>query len=280
MFGFLSFTKIPRVIVPESEFQWFVEIGSKTDEEIVGPLIGFPDTIAKEFVVVSILKYRAKESKTSVEYNLLDNSYIPAGLENLGTIHTHPGFGAYLSEQDRRNLQKHRTERIAIVVDPVRDEANVYIKDNGEIVKGQLIVAEDWEVYNMFKCVIFYRDGIPFRVYVPVEMNEFGRLIIRKHIVNRHCSDVLYGTDDLVIENGVAYFKNPKMIALKYKDKVPLYYFNIRGTYGEWFDSVVVNGIIDYNFTKVYVIRGGRRWLFKDWRSEEVRDGITGVHVV
>jgi len=264
------------VLIPESEFCEFLKLGEEAgNKEIVGALIGLNHN---NYLICSILKYRSASTPTSVTYNQLENSFLPAGLENLGTIHTHPGFGAFLSGTDLSNLRNRNLNRIAVVLDPKNLDVKAFDKEGNQI---KLKIVEDHEVLSKIKVLSFYRYGIPFRVYLPPELDEIGRTVIKDHIDRRYSDSQLLGIHQLVECGPFIFYKEPRIIMLKYRNKVPLYFAvkNIQ-TYDRWFSSVVMNGIIEFDFTKCIVRRNGKTipsdYIFR----EVIRDGITEFYLL
>ncbi len=270
---FLNFCRVncECVVIGETELLEFYEAAVKAGEnEIVGALIGIATD--KEYLILSIFKYKSVSSRTSVTYNQLENSFLPAGLENLGTIHTHPGFGAFLSDTDIENLRKLKLNRIAVVMDPKKFKIKAFNKEGRQI---KLKVVEDYEILSRVKVKVFYKYGIPFRVYTLDSINYHLKMItIKSHIDSRYSDSQLFGIYDLDDSESVVYYRTPRVISLKYRNKVPLYFF-IKNpiTYSEWFRSVVVNGFLDFEFTNFTVTRSGKKVNLD--MKEVVRDGLT-----
>ncbi|ADB57675.1 Mov34/MPN/PAD-1 family protein [Archaeoglobus profundus] len=169
------------VLVSETELLDFYEAAVKAGEnEIVGALVGV--VTDEGYLVLSIFKYKGTSSPVSVTYNQLENSFLPAGLENLGTIHTHVGFGAYLSSTDLANLRKSKLNRIALVMDPKKFEIKAFNKNGKQI---RLKVVEDHEIFSKVKVKIFYKYGIPFRVYTLASADYLEKATVKYHIDSR-----------------------------------------------------------------------------------------------
>ncbi|ADB57674.1 hypothetical protein Arcpr_0609 [Archaeoglobus profundus DSM 5631] len=84
----------------------------------------------------------------------------------------------------------------------------------------------------------------------------------------------LFGVYDLNEEESIIYYRKPRVVSLKYKNKVPLYFFVKNAiTYSEWFKSVVVNGFLDFEFTNFTVTRNGMKVRLN--MEEVVKDGVT-----
>lgn len=258
------------VLISETELLEFYEAAVKVGKnEIVGALVGIATN--EEYLILSIFKYKGVSSPTSVTYNQLENSFLPAGLENLGTIHTHVGFGAFLSDTDIANLRKKKLNRIALVMDPEKFEIKAFNKDGKQI---RLEIVEDHEIYSKVKVKVFYKYGIPFRVYVLDSMDYLEKAIVKSHIDSRYSDSQLFGVHDLNEDESIIYYQKPKIISLKYRNKVPLYFFIKNAiTYSEWFKSAVMNGFLDFEFTNFTVTRNGMRVSLN--MEEVVKDGVT-----
>jgi len=264
------------VIIPESEFCEFLKLGEAAGKkEIAGALIGL--NYSGNYLIHSILKYRSNSTPVSVTYNQLENSFLPAGLENLGTIHTHPGFGAFLSGEDLSNLKNKNLNRIAVILDPETLDVKAFNKEGDQI---KFRVVEDHEVLKKIRVLSFYRYGIPFRVYVPDEVDEIWRAVIKYHIDTRYSDSQLLGIYHLKENNSYIYYEKPRIILLKYRNKVPLYFsIKNRSTYNEWFNNAVMNGVIEFEFTKFTVRRNGEAITLEYVFEEVVKDGITEFHM-
>ncbi|MBO8183805.1 MAG: Mov34/MPN/PAD-1 family protein [Archaeoglobus sp.] len=262
------------VIIGESEFLEFQKMAEKAGQrEIVGALVGFESN--GSFIVLNIFKYRGNSSASHVEYNQLESSFLPAGLENLGTIHTHPGFGAFLSPTDLENLRSKKLNKIAIVLDPTNMDLKAF-DVNGKQIKLEIV--EDYEIFQRIKIMTFFKYGIPFRVYLPNEDYDLNAKI-KSHIDKRYGDSQLQGIYSLVTNDSLIYYMRPKLIVLKYRNKVPLY-FPIKNSISlrEWFNSFVLNGILDFSFRKCVILKNGKRMPI-DVLEEVVKDGVTECHL-
>ena len=168
MFQLLKFCRLKdtqNVIIRELELLEFYELGRNTKDEIVGALVGLNTN--ENYLILNIFKYKGSSTHTSVRYKQIENSMLPAGLEILGTIHTHPGFGAFLSETDLRNLKEKKLNKIAIILDPENFDLKAFGKDGRQMT---IDVVEDYD--TQIKFCTFYKYGIPFKVYMPNKLNE------------------------------------------------------------------------------------------------------------
>ena len=262
----------PTVIIGENElYEFYKESIMAGKNEIVGALIGM--VFNESFLILNVFKYKGDSSHTSVTYKQLENSFLPAGLENLGTIHSHPGFGTFLSGVDLANLKEKKLNRIAIVIDPENFEVKAFNKNGKQI---RIEVVEDHEILSKIKLRVFYRYGIPFRVYTPAIINVEEKAILKSHIDRRYSDSQLLGIHDLKEDGFAIYYQKPRVITLKYRGKVPLYFFvknNI--TYADWFKNAVENSFLDFEFRNCIIRRNGRKINFEEISKEVVRDGIT-----
>ena len=115
---------------------------------------------------------------------------------------------------------------------------------------------------------------------MPTTMDVEERATIKNQIDRRYGDSQLFGISDLRDDESVIYYQKPKIILLKYRDKVPLYFFiknNI--TYADWFKNAVVNGFLDFEFTNCIVMRNGKRVDFEEISKEVIRDGVTEFHL-
>jgi hypothetical protein len=110
-----------------------------------------------------------------------------------------------------------------------------------------------------------------------VEIEEIVR--IKAQIDKRYGDSQLQGIYGLITNGSLISYKKPKLILLKYRNKVPLY-FSVKNnlTYKEWLNEFILNGFLDFAFSKCVVLRNGKR-LSSDMLEEVVRDGVTECHL-
>lgn len=168
-------------------------------------------------------------------------------------------------------MKEKKLNKIAIILDPENFDLKAFGKDGRQMT---IDVVEDYD--TQIKFCTFYKYGIPFKVYMPNKLNEMNKIVIKNHIDRRYSESQMSGIYDLIEEDSIIYYRKPKVISLKYKNKVPLYFFikNQMG-YIEWFENVVLSGVLDFQFTNCIVIRNGKRIAFEDISNEVVKDGIT-----
>lgn len=77
----------------------------------------------------------------------------------VGWYHTHPGLGIFLSQTDVNNMESyyHKPYQIAIVIDPIQNERDVFGWRDGRInsttkVKSYIFEGEDYKKYFHEKC--------------------------------------------------------------------------------------------------------------------------------
>lgn len=259
-----------EIIISESELFQFFEIGSTTTDEIVGSLIGFD--LGNHYRVLNIFKCSpTSASHIHIKYNSFSDLFLPAGLINLGTIHTHPQMGAFLSSDDMIDLKE--KYKISVVLDPFNLEIKGFNKEGCEI---DISVVDDLEI--PLQIFSYYSNNIPFSVYTT-DLSEYCRIKIKEHIDKRYNSSQIFGFNDFLTEESRIFFDTPKVIFLKYRKKVPLHFF-VKGnlTYGEWFEEVVQGGILDFTHRFAYIsINGNLSEPVRNYIDEEVRNGTTKI---
>jgi proteasome lid subunit RPN8/RPN11 len=112
------------------------------DREVGGVLVGMTQPDGPPLVEASIPALRAVESAAQMTFTQDAWEHIHRVLEQhhgdreiVGWYHTHPGYGLFLSEQDRfihRNFFQNPSQ-IAVVVDPVAQEEAVFAWFGDEI---------------------------------------------------------------------------------------------------------------------------------------------------
>ncbi len=261
----------PRVLIRESEILEFFKKGRKTRNEIVGALVGIENN--NDYLILYVYKYNAKSTAVHVSYRQLENSFLPAGLENYGTIHTHPGFGVSPSQTDLANLRGLKTNRVALIINPENFELKAYDKNGREI---EIIILEDQALFSEVKIWTFHQYDIPFRVYTThtIEIEEKCRL--NKHL-NRYSLTSLFGPDDLRFEEGKCYFKKPKVVAVKYRTKAPLYFFVKREETYRNFLERISNWILDFEHEIAFLFRDDEVSSLKNSADEVIEDGYSEI---
>lgn len=115
-----------------------------TDHEVGGVLVGTRNPHGPPNVEGSIRAQHAAENVSELTFTQDTWGYIHTAIERdypwceiVGWYHTHPGYGLFLSQQDRfihRNFFQNRGQ-IALVIDPVAGEEAVYRWSGDEIVE-------------------------------------------------------------------------------------------------------------------------------------------------
>lgn len=113
-----------------------------TDREVGGVLVGRMGASSPPSVEGSIRAVAASETAAQLTFTQDTWEHIHRVLaeeypsrEIVGWYHTHPGYGLFLSEQDRfihRNFFQNRSQ-IAVVIDPVAREEAIYAWYGGDL---------------------------------------------------------------------------------------------------------------------------------------------------
>ena len=257
------------IMVNETELFSFFERGSATENEIAGALVG----LEKEgiYYIINIFNYRPTESSESkVNYHRLPSSFLPAGLDNLGTIHTHPNLGAFLSPADEKELRK-GNHVVFLVMDPYSLELKGFEKSASEI---PVAIVNSFEI--RINTYLYIQYNTTFSIFAT-KMDGNEKLKIKSDIDRRYDTTQVFGFNDLISSESQLSFNTPKVIFLKYKDKVPLQFFiKNETTYGEWFDSFMENTVLELIHTYAYLsINGGESGFLEDNREEKVNEGTS-----
>lgn len=117
---------------------------STTDSEVGGVLIGRRAPKGPPHIAASIRAHHAAEQASELTFTQESWEYIHGVMDRdypeqeiVGWYHTHPGYGLFLSEQDRFIHQNffQQAGQIAVVVDPIAGEEAVFRWNGDEIVE-------------------------------------------------------------------------------------------------------------------------------------------------
>lgn len=84
------------------------------------------------------------------DYLATEHERLYPGLRVVGWFHTHPGFGVFLSSYDLF-IHYHffaTPDQIALVIDPLRKKAGVFIWNKGEVVEGDFRIVDGERIVN------------------------------------------------------------------------------------------------------------------------------------
>lgn len=135
-----------------SKIALHAELGYLENEEVMGLIMGtvYVDdegeyAVAKGTATSGLV---ATDSSVKFDPDTIEDLFSSMDENECKTVvgwyHSHPGFGCYLSDTDMRSHTEIFGDRIgfSVVLDPSDETLMVFIKDEGEFRKAQMIISE------------------------------------------------------------------------------------------------------------------------------------------